>query len=208
MLIPYGDRGLLVDFSKHSDPLGQVLAYQAQLQQENLDAVVDLIPAAQTLLVVFDRDPSETILPEFNAADATNTNGQSHTIAVTYDGADLAELADDLQISTHELITAHAETTWTAAFAGFAPGFLYLRPDQDSPHARIFAEIPRRSQPRTSIPAGSVGLAGGFSAVYPQSSPGGWQLIGKTDEQMWDLDRDQPALLHPGDTVRFQEKTC
>lgn len=208
MLIPYGDRGVLIDFSEHSDPLGQVLAYQSQLEQEKLPCIVDLIPAAQTLLVVFNRDPRGITLPALNNEVAKTGTGQSHTIAVTYDGADLTELADELHLHPQELITAHTEITWTAAFAGFAPGFLYLCPDPDSPHAALFAGIPRRSQPRTSIPAGSVGLAGGFSAVYPQSSPGGWQLIGRTDERMWDLNREHPALLTPGDTVRFQEKTC
>lgn len=208
MLIPYGDRGLLIDFSDHDDPLGQVLAYQAQLERDNLDAVVDLIPAAHTLLIAFDRNPNEITLPELDSAASTSETGAAHTIEVTYDGADLDELADDLGLTPAELIKAHTETTWTAAFAGFAPGFLYLRPDPESPHAQVFVDISRRSQPRTSIPAGSVGLAGGFSAVYPQSSPGGWQLIGSTEERMWDLDRDQPALLQPGDTVRFQEKTC
>lgn len=208
MLIPYGDRGLLIDFSDHKDPLGQVLAYQSQLQRAGLESIIDLVPAAQTLLITFDRNPSQITLPKLDAQAAAHSSGNAHTIEVSYSGDDLDELADELGVSTEELVTAHTETTWTAAFAGFAPGFLYLRPDLTNPHAKVFANISRRSQPRTSIPAGSVGLAGGFSAVYPQSSPGGWQLIGTTEARMWDIDRDQPALLQPGDTVRFQEKTC
>lgn len=99
MLIPYGDRGLLIDFSDHDDPLGQVLAYQAQLERDNLDAVVDLIPAAHTLLIAFDRNPNEITLPELDSAASTSETGAAHTIEVTYDGADLDELADDLGLT-------------------------------------------------------------------------------------------------------------
>ena len=88
---------------------------------------------------------------------------------------------------------------WRAAFGGFAPGFTYLTPTGD------WWDVPRHSQPRPSIPAGSVGLAGEFSGVYPQASPGGWQLLGTTTTPMWDLTRESPALIQPGDTVRFVE---
>ena len=88
-------------------------------------------------------------------------------------------------------VRAHA---W---FTGFAPGFAYLV-DGD-PRLRT----PRRTEPRTVVPAGSVGLAGAFSGIYPRSSPGGWQLIGRTDAALFDVDRDPPALLRPGAWVRF-----
>jgi KipI family sensor histidine kinase inhibitor len=84
------------------------------------------------------------------------------------------------------------------AFGGFAPGFAYLVGGDPR------LQVPRRDEPRTKVPAGAVGLAGEFSGVYPRQSPGGWQLIGRTDVAMWDLDRDPPALLTAGATVRFR----
>ena len=113
-------------------------------------------------------------------------------IDVVYDGPDLAEVASLTGLSTAQVIHAHTATVWRVGFCGFAPGFAYLV-DGD-PRLRV----PRRSEPRTSVPAGSVALAGEFSAIYPRQSPGGWQLIGHTEAVLWDLDRPNPALLTPG----------
>ena len=96
------------------------------------------------------------------------------------------------------MIDAHCETLWRVGFSGFAPGFAYLV-DGD-PRLRV----PRRSEPRTSVPAGSVAIAGEFSAVYPRRSPGGWQLIGHTDTILWDIERPTPALLTQGMWVQFR----
>ena len=117
-------------------------------------------------------------------------------IPVRYDGEDLAEVAQILGISAEEVVRRHTGSEWSVAFTGFAPGFAYL-----SGGDAIF-NVPRRATPR-KVPAGAVALAGSFSAVYPQASPGGWQIIGVTDTAMWDLSRDLPALLQPGYRVRF-----
>jgi KipI family sensor histidine kinase inhibitor len=118
-------------------------------------------------------------------------------IPVHYDGADLAEVGELTGLGERGVVEAHTGQTWTVAFAGFAPGFGYLVGEDDRLH------VPRRSTPRTKVPPGAVGLAGEFSGVYPRESPGGWQLIGRTELRMWDLDRDPPALLQPGMHVRF-----
>ena len=99
------------------------------------------------------------------------------------------------------MVAAHTGTPWQVAFGGFAPGFMYLTGGDPR------LQVPRRSSPRTSVPAGSVALAGEYSAVYPRSSPGGWQLIGRALVDVFDLDRDPPALLVPGARVRFVEST-
>jgi KipI family sensor histidine kinase inhibitor len=125
--------------------------------------------------------------------------GDAIEIEVTYDGPDLAEVAEHTGISKEEVVAAHTGKPWMVAFGGFAPGFAYLVGGDD----RLV--VPRRETPRTSVQAGSVGLAGEFSGVYPRSSPGGWQLIGHTDAVMFDVDRDPPALLTPGAPVRFVE---
>jgi KipI family sensor histidine kinase inhibitor len=119
---------------------------------------------------------------------------------VTYDGPDLAEVASLTGLSEAAVVTAHTESVWTVGFGGFAPGFAYLTGGDPRLH------VPRRGTPRPSVPAGSVGLAGEFSGVYPRSSPGGWQLIGHTDVDLFDVDRDPPALLQPGTRVRFEAR--
>ena len=118
-------------------------------------------------------------------------------LPVRYDGEDLEGVAEVMSISTESLIARHQSASWRVAFMGFAPGFGYLVSEDP-----VF-DVPRRTTPRTQIPAGSVALAGAFSGVYPRPSPGGWQLIGRTDAPLWDLRRDPPALLSPGAAVRF-----
>jgi len=118
---------------------------------------------------------------------------------VRYDGPDLDDVATHLGITRSEVVARHTGQVWTVEFAGFAPGFAYLTGSEGD------LEVPRRHSPRTRIPAGSVGLAGPYSGVYPRPSPGGWQLIGRTDVTLWDAERDPPALLTPGRRVRFVE---
>ncbi len=118
-------------------------------------------------------------------------------IVVRYDGPDLDDVAAHTGLTPTEVIEAHTGTPWRVAFGGFAPGFAYLVGGDPRLH------VPRRERPRPSVAAGSVGLAGEFSGVYPRSSPGGWQLLGTTDAVLWDIDREPPALLRPGTTVRF-----
>ncbi|MEB8325768.1 allophanate hydrolase subunit 1 [Dietzia kunjamensis] len=141
------------------------------------------------------------------------------TIDVRYDGPDLAAVADLAGMSTEALVRTHTSITWRAAFGGFAPGFFYLVDAREldaggagaseaapGPSAKpALPAVPRLGSPRARVPAGSVGLADRFCAVYPGVSPGGWQLLGTTDARLWDLDRPDPALLAPGMTVRFRE---
>jgi KipI family sensor histidine kinase inhibitor len=119
-------------------------------------------------------------------------------IDVVYDGADLEEVARLTGLSQDEVVAAHTAAPLRVGFGGFAPGFAYLIGGDERLH------VPRRAEPRTRVPAGSVGLAGEFSGVYPRESPGGWQLIGRTDAVLWDVNREPPALLLPGSWVRFR----
>jgi allophanate hydrolase subunit 1 len=160
---------------------------------------------------------------------SSGAGGGVVTIDVRYDGPDLAAVADLAGMSTEALVRTHTSITWRAAFGGFAPGFFYLvdarelgaggpnarEPDADGAGASEAAggpsakpalpAVPRLGTPRARVPAGAVGLADRFCAVYPGASPGGWQLLGTTDARLWDLDRPDPALLAPGMTVRFRE---
>lgn len=174
--------------------------------QENLQAIVEIIPAARTLLVTFDpsladENTLETKIAGLKLEKGQQKSGKLVEIPVVYDGEDLDDVAAHLKIDREEVIRRHTESHYQVAFCGFAPGFAYLTGGDP-----IF-NVPRRTSPRKSIPAGSVALAGKFGGVYPQPSPGGWQLIGRTSVKMFDLDRDPPSLLKPGDRVHFVDVT-
>lgn len=208
-----GERALLVEL----DGLGAVLALNAAVRasgeagHEGLAEVIDVVPGARTLLLVL-REGAEVeslgrALPALvrRAAEArpgVTPEGRPREveIRVHYDGPDLGEVAELTGLSAGDVVAAHTGTPWRAAFTGFAPGFAYLAGGD----SRL--RVPRRSEPRTSVPAGSVGLAGEFRAVYPGSSPGGWQLVGRTEATLWDLEREGPALIEPGSVVRFVER--
>jgi KipI family sensor histidine kinase inhibitor len=197
-LLPSGSTGLLVEL----DELDDVLALYASLADAPPEGVVDVVPAARTVLLV--TDPARTTLAAVAHAVRRTTPqpdaraaGDVIELPVHYDGADLAEAAELLSLSTEELVRRHTGAEWTVAFCGFSPGFGYLV----QPGAEW--DVPRRATPRTKVPPGAVALAGEFSGVYPRESPGGWQLIGRTDVAVFDLDRDPPALLRPGTRVRF-----
>ena len=199
-VLPSGSTALLVEL----DDLDAVLALYAALADRPPDGVVDVVPAARTVLLV--TDPARTTLAAVAEAVRSTTprpdaraSGDVVELPVHYDGADLAELAGLLDLSPAELVHRHTGAEWTVAFCGFAPGFGYLTQDGGT------WDVPRRSTPRTRVPPGSVALAGEFSGVYPRESPGGWQLVGRTDVAVFDLDRDPAALLRPGVRVRFVE---
>lgn len=199
-LLPCADAGLLVEL----DDLDQVLGLHTALQADPPPGVVDLVPAARTLLLRFDPDTADADEIERAVRRARPTRvaereAELVEIPVTYDGEDLAEVASMAGLTPRQVVAAHTGTEWTVAFGGFAPGFGYLT------GAMWPFDIPRRTESRTTVPAGAVALAGAFSGVYPRSSPGGWQLIGRTELIMWDTDRDPPALLRPGVRVRFVE---
>lgn len=197
-VLAYGDRGLLVEVAG----LDEVLGLHAALLANPPDGVVDLVPAMRTLLVRV--DPQVTSLARLHRTIAGMTprpaGERRHgrvQIPVRYDGDDLEEVGERTGLGVGGVVDAHTSQAWTVAFMGFAPGFGYLVGEDDR------LRVARRAEPRTRVPAGAVGLADNFSGVYPRESPGGWQLIGRTDETMWDLDRDPPALLSPGTEVRF-----
>lgn len=184
--------------------LPATMALHHSLKAADLPGVTELIPAARTVLLSFDpaRTSAETLTDAVRGLGHTESASDAArevTIDVHYDGDDLAEVADLLSVSPAEVINRHQAATWQVAFAGFAPGFGYLAGDDE-----LF-DVPRRSSPRTRVPVGSVALAGEFTGVYPRSSPGGWQLIGRTDAKLWDLDRQPPALFVPGTIVKFAE---
>lgn len=201
IVLDYGDQALLLQFSSTAE----VLAYSAMLRTTAIPGVLDVVPAARTVLLTLDgtglqsavRRRIETLeaVTDFQAATAA---GEPLVIDVVYDGDDLREVAGLTGLTPAEVVDAHTAQPWTVGFCGFAPGFAYLV-DGDP---RL--NVPRRSDPRPSVPAGAVGLAGEFTGIYPRRSPGGWQLIGHTEAVLWDVDRSDPALLQPGTRVQFR----
>jgi KipI family sensor histidine kinase inhibitor len=195
-LLPSGERAVLVELAD----LDEVLALAEAVR--GVAGVEDVVPGERTLLVTVgvpgDLGAVRRALPELAGASASAAAGaRTVEIHVTYDGPDLADVAAHTGLTMAEVVTAHQATPWRVGFGGFAPGFAYLVGGDPR------LEVPRRPEPRPSVPAGSVGLAGRYSGIYPRSSPGGWQLIGHTDAVLFDVDADPPALLQPGMTVRF-----
>ena len=195
-----GGRGLLVE----ADTLEQATGLHRSLKEDPAPGVVELVPGARTLLILF--DPTATSAKQLadiaetrkqTAAVPSPVHQQQVEIPVVYDGPDLIAIARQTGLTTQEVIERHAGACYTAAFGGFAPGFAYL--SGLDPALRLS----RRPVPRTQVAAGSVAIADCFAAVYPRSSPGGWHLLGRTRARLWDLARPQPALLTPGCTVRF-----
>ncbi|MDO5723867.1 MAG: 5-oxoprolinase/urea amidolyase family protein [Flaviflexus sp.] len=191
-----GTRSLLVELGD----IDTVMAWHAHLTKNPLPGQLDVIAAARTILIkTATRRACEQALHALDSIDPEPLSAaQAKTVEIPtcYDGEDLAAVAEHYGISTDALIEAHTSEEWFAAFGGFAPGFAYCTGGERW-------DTPRRDTPRSKVPAGSVALAGPFSAVYPQDSPGGWQLLGRTDTAMWDLSREVPHLLHPGDLVRY-----
>ncbi|NMH98802.1 5-oxoprolinase subunit B family protein [Pseudonocardia acidicola] len=199
-VLPCGDAALLIEVGG----LPGVLALADAVRAAALPEVLDVVPAARTVLLSTAPGTDlaavrRTVLALPVDAAPAASDGDTVEIEVTYDGPDLAEVGRLTGLGEAGVIEAHTARPWRVAFGGFAPGFGYLS-DGDP---RL--NVPRRDEPRTTVPAGSVGLAGEFSGVYPRSSPGGWQLIGRTEAVLWDLDRDPPALLRPGGRVRFRQ---
>jgi KipI family sensor histidine kinase inhibitor len=209
-LLPSGRAAILVE----CDSLADVLALHDALAATAPDGLVELVPAARTLLVSVDpaRLPLESASSWVRAAAAGAEGGATHAasaspagateagfvIDVDYRGDDLADTAELVGVSVEHLVARHVATAWRVAFIGFAPGFGYLVAD-DWPF-----DVPRLDVARTRVPSGAVGLAGGFSGAYPRESPGGWRLVGRTDAALWDPHAESPALLVPGRTVRFR----
>ncbi|MEU8753381.1 5-oxoprolinase subunit PxpB [Streptomyces chartreusis] len=197
-VLPVGDEALLVEVSSGEE----ARALHTELLRRRAEGVLsvrEIVPAARTVLLDGLTDPSRlaTELTTSEVPPAPPRARETVELPVRYDGPDLVDVAAHWGVSPEEVARIHADTEFSVAFCGFAPGFGYLTglPQR--------YDVPRRATPRTSVPAGAVALAGPYTGVYPRSSPGGWQLIGSTDIVLWDHTRVPAALLSPGTRVRF-----
>ena len=195
-VLPYGPQSLLAEY----DTLADVVAAAAALRAAAPPDVVDIVPAARTILVTTTGDlaAAERALRETSPTlRERDTVPPLVALRVRYDGEDLADVALACGLGVGEVVELHTAATYTVAFCGFMPGFSYLT----GLDARL--HLPRRTSPRPRVPPGSVAIASEFTAVYPSASPGGWHLLGSTDAVMWAESRPLPALLPPGTEVRF-----
>lgn len=199
-MIRVGESAWLLELGSTAEVLAATTLVEARVGGE----LRDLVPGAGTLLVVADDarplDPRRLAGVEEEARrapGASAAHGRTHEIPVRYDGPDLGELAARAGIDTSDLVARHAAALYRVAFVGFQPGFAYLAGLPPALHA------PRRASPRPRVPAGSVAIGGAWTGIYPLASPGGWNLIGSTDAVLFDPSLERPALLEPGDGVRF-----
>jgi KipI family sensor histidine kinase inhibitor len=200
-VLPYGRRAILIEV----EGAEQVAALRSALADHPPAGTLELVPAARTVLLRF--DPSRTDPQSLRAAigalrlDDPRASSAAPAppvrVPVVYDGADLDAVAGEAGLSIGEVIERHSAPEYVCAFCGFAPGFSYLIGGDPR------LAVARLAEPRARVPAGAVAIAGGFSAVYPAASPGGWRLLGGTSAAMWDLSRAEPALAPPGARVRF-----
>lgn len=203
-----GERAFLLEFGS----LAEVVAFHRDVTDKPLPGQREAVAAARTVLLDF-RTRRDAVAAARQARrrrpkPAADPQARQIELSVHYGGEDLASVAQLLDMSEDALIAWHTSTVWVAAFGGFAPGFTYCVPEELTRRRRprrseAGLEVPRLDSPRQRVPAGAVGLAGEFSGVYPRSSPGGWQLIGSTDAELWHAERSEPALIRPGDRVRY-----
>jgi KipI family sensor histidine kinase inhibitor len=195
-ILPMGDHAVLVE-----DPPGGPAAWSRGVRAHRLAGVIDVVPAARTVLVRWAGGvPRESLLDALSAVPPVDTSRPAPevVIPVRYDGPDLAAVAAAAGLSAEQVVMLHSGAAYEVAFCGFAPGFGYLTGLPEP------LRLPRRATPRTTVPAGSVAIAAGYAAVYPGPSPGGWHLLGVTELILFEPDRDPPALLAPGVRVRFE----
>jgi KipI family sensor histidine kinase inhibitor len=204
-----GRFGWLVELSSDGEVAALHRYLVARRERGDLPGILDLVPGARTVLL--DGTPAgpgrggglgraalNALLRDWDpAAPMTGPPPRHVQIGVRYDGVDLAHVARLTGYGEDAIAAAHTGTDLTVAFCGFSPGFAYLA------GLPAMLRVPRREEPRVAVPAGAVALAEGYTGIYPRRSPGGWQIIGHTRVELWNTDREPPALLSPGTVVRF-----
>jgi inhibitor of KinA len=211
-IVPAGDSALLVEFEERIDVHvnDRVIGLAARVAEAKVAGVRDVVPAFRSLTVHFDPlatdvDRLEELLRAAPGAAKTGSGeraGDAIRIPVSYggvDGPDLDDVARFAGLSCDEVVAIHCARLYRVFMLGFSPGFAYLA----SVDPRI--AMPRLESPRTRVPAGSVGIAGPQTGIYPSSTPGGWRLIGRTAVKPFDVTRRNPILFKPGDIVQFYD---
>ncbi|MBR4163912.1 MAG: 5-oxoprolinase subunit PxpB [Solobacterium sp.] len=207
-ILPCGDTAVLIRFEQKIDPaiLRQVTMMANAIKEAEIKGILDLIPAYASILVCIDplKTDMRSIIAEIEKLKPEKQSEKEEQrmirIPVLYGrpfAEDLEHVAKHAGISIEEVIRIHTANTYPVYMIGFLPGFPYLGNLDERIHT------PRRTEPRTDIPAGAVGIGGSQTGVYPISSPGGWHIIGQTPVKLYDSDQKQPVLLQSGDLIQF-----
>lgn len=187
----FGERAQLVELAS----LSEVHRVWAELRTDPPQGAIEVVAGARSVLIVYADGPDRRPTPAVGG----RASRRDVVIPVEYVGSDLSEIARLTGLPVHEVVERHHSAVYTVAFLGFSPGFAYLVGGDPA------LNVPRMDVPRSSVPAGSVAVAAAMTAVYPQSTPGGWRLLGRTDTPMFDpWAGGRPALLAPGDRVQFE----
>jgi len=216
-IFPLGDNAILIDFGNElNESINQkLLAIFRKIKEQNIPGVLDVVPAYSSLTIhydvmkIFEKAKGRAVFDFItdrvkkiveDDTEITFEENRKISIPVCYDeefGIDLSYLADEKNLSVEEVIQLHIDKAYRVYMIGFLPGFAYMgEVDQK-------IQIPRKENPRTQIEAGSVGIAGGQTGIYPLQSPGGWQIIGRTPLQLFNKEKTEPVLLQPGDQIKF-----
>ena len=208
-IVPHGDASMLVEWGAVIDPkINQKITGLVSLfKDQKIEGVIDFIPAFSSLLINY--DPRiiafrrlKKITEDLLTIEISNNQLKKRIfeIPVCYGGEygpDIEYIAKNAQLTKEELIQIHSGTDYLIYMLGFLPGFSYLGGLDDRIHT------PRLNNPRKAIPAGSVGIGGSQTGIYPLESPGGWQLLGRTPIKTYDPEREEPILFEAGDYIRF-----
>ncbi len=206
-LLPLGDAALTVEFGDAYTPDAAARARSLDRQLEGMDGIVERVPTLRSLTIHYDPRRLSlrrltALLRELPPETAPESEGLRWVLPICYEGEyapDLAELAARLGLAPAEVVAIHVAGRYQAAMVGGYPGYPYLA----GLDPRLAA--PRRTTPRIAVPAGSLGVANEFTAIYPQTVPGGWNLIGRTPVPLFDAARpERPSLIATGDAVTFR----
>ncbi len=204
-LMPAGTTAVLAEVADLEEMMALYRGLQQARDTPEGRGITELVPAVRTVLIEFDAATTTArrvaeIAAEQSLATVSDDAGEVLTIQAVYDGVDLDATCEELGMTRASFVQWHTGLSWRVAFTGFAPGFGYLVAPGHT------ASIPRLSEPRTRVPAGSIAMADHFTGIYPSESPGGWRIVGHTDHLLFDVDRPEPVTLMPGTAVRFEER--
>ncbi len=197
--LPSGPKAFLVEVEDNAQVLSLLNEVAHRVHSDWIKHVVDIVPGERTVLFdgVMDLNVAQTDIQSWRLQAGPARPAMTVDVECRYDGPDLGRVAELWRMSSEDLVDYHSRLPHRVAFCGFAPGFAYIR-SLDEDHL-----VPRRASPRSNVAVGSVGIARTYTGIYPRPSPGGWQLIGRSDARIWDEKREPPALLTPGTRVRF-----
>lgn len=211
LVLPLGEAAFTIRLAENASVANaeRSAALAELIKRAQFEGVTDIVPAVASVSVFYDvasphvgsaRTQLDAFVRSLTSYDTGPSAFATHSIPTAYNGEDLDDVAQRVGLSRDEVIRRHTGREYRVLALGFLPGWAYLGALDPS------LSLPRRTTPRTRVPAGSVAIMGEQTGIYPRVSPGGWHLIGLTDVVLFDASREQPALFRAGDRIRFVAK--